>query len=198
MKKVLTFLSIIFLTINLHSLPGFSMTGSYLFPLNPPEDTGTGSTVMDRNFSLGLEYGFWGIFLLTGNVYTDITWNSEYFLGVEEIITVGLFSAGIGVDIPMGPLHFVADWQKFYDVANPEGDVFDFSDSFKYGLKIQVNKVLSLEAYSRRHFNFSKKAKLEHSITKSNLEFIGLAIGIHPKPLWSYNPYRDDSWDEEW
>lgn len=194
MKKKGIIVALLCFTATVFAAPGLNITGTYLTPINPPEDLTSGSTYIDKNFGFGLEYGFWGIFSVGGNVYTDITWNAENFMGVEEITPIGLFSAGFGMDIPMGPIHFIMDWQKFYNAGKEEGDIFDYSDSFKYGIRVKVNQHIGLEAYSRKLYNFSAQAKTNTALTKEEIDFIGLGLIIN---LNSFAKSHNNSPDEE-
>jgi len=179
---------------------GLNLTATYLAPINPPEEEATGDLYMERNFAFGAELGFWGIFTASAAAYTDITWNTDSFMGIENISPIGLFSAGFGMDIPMGPIHFVMDWSQYYNAGQEGGEVFDYSDSFKYGIRAKVNSHIAVEVFSRKLVNFTKAAKENTGLTVDEIEFIGVGLVINTRPFFS-NPKEEkeeDDWEDEW
>ena len=123
-----------------------------------------GNEQIDPNLAFGALYQFWGIFTFSGTMYTDIVYGADNILNIDRIRPLGLFSGGFGLKIPLGGFHLVMDWQKFYTGTISNSGIYDYADSYKFGLSMDVNDYVGVEVYSRKLFGFSEKAVADEAI----------------------------------
>jgi hypothetical protein len=148
------------------------LQADYNFPMN--------SEYLSENLSFSAGLRFWGIFFLTGTMYTDIVYGADNVFNVREIVPIGLFSGGLGMHIPMGGVGFMMDWQRFFTGTLSKEGVYDFSNSFKIGLTVEVNEHVGLEFYNRKLYDFSKRAQGSFGFAKNGtVNTFGAGIIIH-------------------
>jgi hypothetical protein len=147
----------------------------YNIPINPPAEREIGggdSSISPSDYppasaeslSVGAAYKFWGIFFVGGHFYNEIIYGADNLFNIDEVRPIGLFSAGLGVEIPLGGIGFIFDWQRMFTGTSAREGIFDFSNSFKWGLTFEVSERFALEAYTRRFSNFSGQAQDEYRI----------------------------------
>jgi hypothetical protein len=127
----------------------FSITSAYSMPVNNDK--------IDPSLSLGLDYRFWGVFQFSLNTYHDLVTGADNILNLREIRPIGLFSGGVGMKIPLGGFHLLFDWQKYFTGTVAREGVFPFSDSYAFGLSLDLTDIFGIEVMSRRLYNFSDK-----------------------------------------
>ena len=116
---------------------------------------------IDANVSFGAGAKFWGIFLASANIYTEVIPGGDNPFNIAGVRPIGLVSWGLGMEIPMGDLYVGMDWQKFYTALGYDEGAYAFSDSFKIGLGFNLSDSFSVEAFSRRFFNFTPEAEMD-------------------------------------
>lgn len=137
------------------------LSTEYSIPLNPPgvEEVDEMPPGAEETVSFGLGYRFWGIFIASGHIYSDINYNADNFLGVA-IRPLGMFSGGIGMSIPVGGPRVILDWQRlFTGPSAPNAGVIDYAGQFKLGLGFDVSDRWGLSVFSKTIRNFSGRAK---------------------------------------
>ncbi len=145
----------------------FAISGSY----NTPYNEGS----LQSSLGIGAAYRFWGIFNLNLNMYTDIVTGGDNLFNISSIKPLGLFSAGWGARIPLGPgFAITGDLQRFYRGLGTEDQVFVFSDSWKIGINVELNSFCGLEFYTRRFFDFTEQARTEPDSLVSDLSEDGV------------------------
>jgi hypothetical protein len=137
---------------------------NYNIPMN--------SESVDESLGFGLSYRFWGVFVATGSVYTDIVYGGRWL--IQSIVPIGLGSFGMGMEIPMGGFYLSMDWQKFYTRTAPLEGIYAFSDSFKIGMIMELSRWWSLEVYNRKLYNFSPESEL----SAENINLFGIAVAV--------------------
>ena len=127
-----------------------------------------------KNVSFGVGIKFWGIFLASANIYTEIVSGGDDFFNISELKSSDLFSWGLGMEIPMGDIYLGLDWQTFYTGLEYEDGAVAFSDSFKIGLGFDLTRFLSVEVFSRKFFSFDSDIDLDFEDIHSK----GVMLGI--------------------
>lgn len=153
----------------------FSITSSYSAPI--------GNSSIDPSLSIGIDYRFWGVFQFTLNTYNDIVLGAENILNIKEIRPIGLFSGGLGMKIPLGGFHFLLDWQKFFTGTVSEAGVFPYSDSYAYGVSLDLSDWFGIEVAQRRLYNFSEEAIADPALNvvsaNDTVDLITIGVAFH-------------------
>jgi len=132
---------------------------------------------IDSSVSFGASYHFWGIFELTGSVYTTVKSGGDNIFGIESIDPIGLFSGGLGIKIPLGGISAIFDWQQLYDAGDA---VQSLSETYKYGLSMDLNNRIGIEVYKRHFYNFSDEARAKLNLNSNDKrEMIGAGIVLY-------------------
>ena len=153
----------------------FSVTSAYSTPI--------GNDRIDPSLSLGVDYRFWGVFTFSINMYNDIVLGAENILNISQIRPIGLFSGGIGMKIPLGGFHLLLDWEKYFTgTASTEG-VFPFSDSYSYGVSLDLSDWFAIEVNQRRLYNFSEQAITDSSLrietVNDTIDLLSFGVAFH-------------------
>ncbi len=127
----------------------FSVTTAYSMPV--------GDDKIDPSLSIGFDYRFWGVFQFSFNMYNDIVMGAENILNIRTVRPIGLFSGGVGMKIPLGGFHVLLDWQKYFTGTAASDGVFPFSDSYAFGVCLDLSDIFGIEVMSRRLYNFSEQ-----------------------------------------
>lgn len=146
--------------------------GDYNIPINQPAAfDGDGEISADdvpagtaESLSFGAAYRFWGIFFVGGHFYNEIIYGADNIFNVQEIRPLGLFSAGLGLEVPLGDIGLIFDWQRMFTGSTAPTGLADFSNSFKWGLTFKVSDRFAIEAYARRFSNFTDRVQVENDI----------------------------------
>ena len=137
------------------------LSTEYSIPLNPPaldavDEMPPGA---EETLSFGLGYNFWGIFVASGHIYSDINYNADNVFGVG-VRPLGMFSGGIGMNIPVGGPRIILDWQRlFTGPSAPNEGVISYAGQFKFGVGFDVSDRWGINVFSRTIRNFSGRAK---------------------------------------
>ncbi|NOY08094.1 MAG: hypothetical protein GXP33_04550 [Spirochaetes bacterium] len=153
----------------------FTISTDYNIPIS--------NETVDQNLSFGADYRFWGIFQFIGNMYTSVVYGGDNILNIKRIEPLGLFSFGIGIKIPLGGFYLALDYEKFYTGTTAKTGIYDFCDSVKAGINIDLSSTFGFEFYNRRLFNFSEKAVSDggYRISKSDgiIWLLGVGVNFH-------------------
>ena len=154
----------------------FSVTTAYVTPVS--------NDIVDPSLSVGVGYKFWGVFNFSMNMYNDIVLGADNIFNIQQIRPLGLFSGGVGMRIPMGGFHLLLDWQKFFAGTAATEGVFAFSDSYAYGINLDLSDVFGIEVSQRTLYNFSDQAiqdsalRIEADNDTVNMLSIGVAFHL--------------------
>ena len=153
----------------------FSVSTAYNSPI--------GNESIDPSIGVGLEYRFWGVFAFSINMYNDMVMGAENILNIQQVRPAGIFSGGVGMKIPLGGFHFLLDWQKFFTGTVAEQGVFALSDSYAFGVSLDLSNLFTIEVQSRRLFNFSEKAiqdpGLRITSTDDTVDLLSIGASFH-------------------
>lgn len=120
-----------------------SIQSSYIMPID--------NTDFNNSLSLGLGARFWGIFQLSGHCYLEIDKKADKLS--NRFNSPEVFSAGVGLNIPMGGFTLKGDYQKFFQVNenryNDNVSLSNYSDSWKIGVGVDINHFLEAEFFHR-------------------------------------------------
>lgn len=118
-----------------------SFNSSYILPIE--------NSAFNSSLVLGLGADFWGIFEFTANAYLEIDNSEDSFF--DKFQSPNVFSAGVGMNIPMGGFHFKTDYQRFFALESNSNElsVSRFTDSYKLGIGIMLDNNVELEIYHR-------------------------------------------------
>ncbi len=181
-------ISIILLIIGLAGASAMADTGAriilnseYSIPLNPPslasgEELPPGAA---DTLTFGAGYRFWGIAVASLNLYNEILYGQDNAVGIG-IRPLGLFSAGLGLEIPLGGPHLMLDWQRmFTGPTAPNEGVIDYAGQFKIGLSLPVFDFWRVHVFSRNIRNFSDRAQEAFPAIGEDpsLQFSNIGIG---------------------
>jgi hypothetical protein len=119
----------------------------YNLPLNSEE---MGETL---DFEAG--FRFWGIFVLSASMHTQIIYGADNIFNISKIAPIGLASAGFGLQIPLGGIDLIMDWQQFFTIIGTTNNFRLFSGSFKFGGVFNIGESWGIEVYNRKLSNFS-------------------------------------------
>jgi hypothetical protein len=178
MKKLFSIL--IFLIIILIASPLWAEEGIFI---NADYNVPIGNELVDPNLSFGIGYGWWGVWTVSAQMYTDITEGGDNIFNIEKITPLGLFSLGIGLHIPMGGIQLLIDYDKFLTGASAEDGVFFFCDSYKIGLELDISDEFGVEVYSRKLFNFTPEAIADDALriesAHDTVDTVGAGLVFH-------------------
>lgn len=147
-------------------LPVMGISAEPAFRLNADYNMPIGNQQFSSNVGFGAGVKFWGIFVASGNIYTEIIYGAENIFNINSFRPIGLFSWGLGIDIPIGGISLIMDWQNFYTGIGYER-VDKYSDSYKIGLSVDISSNFALQFYSRKLFRFTQNA-LDSDIVEIN------------------------------
>jgi len=119
--------------------------------------------------SFGLGYRFWGIFVVKGEMFTEVEFGGDNFLNINKITPIGLFSIGFGMCIDFGNISMIWDWAPIY--KRTSYGLETYSSSSKFGITIDLTKTLKFEIYKRDLYDFYS---LDISTDKVNIFGIGI------------------------
>ena len=83
--------------------------------------------------------------------------------------------------IPMGGFHLLLDWQKFFTGTAADAGVFPFSDSYGYGVSLDLSDSFGIEVRQRRLYNFSEQTIQDSGLrieTVDDIDIRQAQIGI--------------------
>ncbi len=153
----------------------FSVTSAYSMPINNDR--------IDQSLSIGIDYQFWGVFQFTFNMYNDIVMGADNLLNIRSVRPIGLFSGGIGMKIPLGGFHLLFDWQKYFTGTAANSGVFAFSDSYAFGVSLDLSDFFGIEIMSRRLYNFSEQTirdtALKIDSKNDAVDTLSLGVAFH-------------------
>jgi len=160
----------------------FFANARYSIPLNPPvpadDENGEIPPGAAESLQLGGGYRFWGIFHLTGDVYTEILYDSDAFLNIKQIRPLSLFALGFGLEIPLGGLGFTLDWQRVLTGIDPPEGVRDFAGKFSWGISLEViSDRLDLLIFNDR-LSLTEDASEEYNTANSRYTTLGLGTRV--------------------
>lgn len=165
MKKYLTIFILslaVTVTATAHSRSPINLQASYILPV---EDSALNSSLI-----VGIGSGFWGIFEFTGSAYLEIN-NNESF--VDRFESPNLFSAGVGMNIPMGGFRLKTDYQRFFALSSDNVlSMSQYRDSYKVGVGINLDYDVELELYHRTFLNIDFEEEFDSQ------GFVGLGVNI--------------------
>ncbi len=152
MKRRIIIISFILIVIStsVFARNKFTISADYNIPVS--------NESVNQNLSFGANYRFWGIFQFIGNIYTSVVPGGDNILNIKRIEPLGLFSFGLGIKIPLGGFYLALDYEKFYTGTAAKTGIYEFCDSVKAGINIDLSRTFGFEFYNRRLFNFSEKA----------------------------------------
>lgn len=173
---------LLFIIFILFTVAGLSF-GNNNFSVNIDYNIPISNESIDQNLSFGADYQFWGIFQFTGNIYTDIVYGADNIFNIKRIVPIGLFSFGIGLNIPLGGFFLLFDYEKYYTGTAAESGIYDFCDSVRAGISIDLSSTFGFEFYNRRLLNFSQKTVNDkgYRITKPDdaIGLLGMGVNFH-------------------
>lgn len=150
MNKKITFLVLIFTVTGIlfsrsRNDGDVSLLTSYVLPVD--------NTNFNSSLVLGLGAGFWGVFEFKFNAYLEIDRHQDNFF--DKFKSPNVFSAGVGMNIPMGGFNLKGDYQKFFSVADLDDQfgISQFTASYMYGIGIDITRDLELNGYYRGLFS---------------------------------------------
>ncbi len=153
----------------------FSVTSAYSMPI--------GNDKIDPSLSVGLDYRFWGVFQFSFNMYNNIVLGAENILNIRRIAPIGLFSGGIGMKIPLGGFHMLLDWQKYFTGTAADEGVFPFSDSYAFGVSLDLSRVFGIEVMKRTLYNFSGQSIQDSALRveseNDKIDTLSVGVAIH-------------------
>ncbi|TVR57805.1 MAG: hypothetical protein EA426_11455 [Spirochaetaceae bacterium] len=157
------------------------VTAEFGIPLNPPVidegealPPGAADTV-----SIGAGYRFWGIFHGSIHLYNEIIYGAANPVGIT-IRPMGLFSGGIGMEIPLGGPNLILDSQwLFTGPSAPNRGVMSYARQSKIGVSFTLNQSWRVHVFSRTIRNFSDLAQAEFLpfLDDPNTRFTTIGIG---------------------
>ena len=147
---------------NLSAEEGLFITTDY----NAPFD----NELMDNNVAFGANFGFWGIFVASIDMYTNFIYGEDAFMHVKEIDPTGMYSWGLGIQIPLGNFFFDFDWNKYYN-NDDESGFQDFCSSYSIGFHVKLTETFGMEVYHRTMTDFSRESEIDHS---EELDMVGI------------------------
>ena len=136
----------------------------YNLPLNSEE---MGETL---DFEAG--FRFWGIFVLSASMHTQIIYGADNIFNISRIAPIGLASAGFGLQIPLGGIDLILDWQQFFTVIGTSNNFRLFSGSFKFGGVFNVGDSWGIEVYNRKLSNFTA----DSGIIADQINLLGFGV----------------------
>lgn len=145
---------------------GVFLTADY----NAPFD----NELMDNNVSFGANFGFWGIFVASVDMYTKVIYGEDAFMHVDSIDPTGMFSWGLGLQIPLGNFFFDFDWNRYYSNSDDSG-FQEFCSSYSLGFHVKFTDTLGLEVYRRTMIDFTDISSIDRS---EELDMIGVGAMI--------------------
>ena len=126
------------------------VSAEYAVPLNGLafEGAQTPPGAIDT-LSLSLGYQFWRIFYGSVHLYNEIIHGADNSIGIG-VKPVGLFSAGIGLEIPIAGPYLILDWQRLFTIPSvPHGGVGRYGGVLKIGLGFELLESWRLHVFSR-------------------------------------------------
>ena len=136
----------------------------YNLPLNSEE---MGETL---DFEAG--FRFWGIFVASASFHNQIMYGADNFLNISKILPIGLAAAGFGMQIPLGAIDLVIDWQYFFTIIGDTDNFELFSGSFKFGAIFNLADFWGIEVYNRKLSNFGAVS----GITAEHINLLGVGV----------------------
>ena len=153
----------------------FSITTAYTMPINNDK--------IDPSMSLGLDYRFWGVFQFSLNTYHDLVMGADNILNIDRIRPIGLFSGGVGMKIPLGGFHLLLDWQKYFTGTSANDGVFPFSDSYAFGVSLDLVDFFGIEVMTRRLYNFSVQTTQDSALridtVNDTIDVLTIGVAFH-------------------
>ena len=155
----------------------------FSIPLNPPaiEDNAVLPPGAADTLSLGVGYRFWGIFNASAHLYNEIIYGAANPVGFT-VRPMGLFSGGLGLEVPLGGPHLLLDWQRlFTGPSAPNQGVVSYARQSKIGVSFSLTEMWRVHVFSRTIRNFSDRARelVEYQpiLTDPQTRFTTIGIG---------------------
>lgn len=153
----------------------FSVTSAYSMPI--------GNDKVDPSLSIGVDYRFWGVFEFSFNMYNNIVLGADNILNIKRIEPIGLFSGGVGMKIPLGGFHLLLDWQKYFTGTAASDGVYPFSDSYAFGVSLDLSPSFTIEVNKRSLYNFSPQAIRDSALRveseNDTVDILALGVAVH-------------------
>lgn len=174
---------IMILTVVIVAIAAFSVSADDRFSLNADYLVPVGNDQIGQSIGVGASYRFWGIFNFTGTMYTEILYGADNLFNIRQIRPIGLFSGGLGMEIPLGGFDLNFGWHKYFTGTSAETGVFPFSDSYTVGAGVDLSPSFGVAIYSRRLYNFSDQAIADEGLnietSEDTVETIGIGLRFH-------------------
>ncbi|QEN04074.1 hypothetical protein EW093_04955 [Thiospirochaeta perfilievii] len=166
-KKTILILIIFSLSLGVSARQGRDVTliTSYILPVE--------NSAFNSSLVLGIGSDFWGIFEFTGKAYFEIDSSADSFF--KSFQAPNVFSAGVGMNIPMGGFYLKSDYQRFFAIQSDMNDlsVSKFTDSYKFGIGIDLDRDVELEVYHRTLLD-----SRDNFIDNDSQGFIGVSLNF--------------------
>ena len=123
------------------------------------------------------------MFQFSFNMYNNIVLGADNILNIRRFAPIGLFSGGIGMKIPLGGFHLLLDWQKYFTGTAANEGVFPFSDSYAFGVSLDLSRVFGIEVMKRTLYNFSEQSIQDSALRveseNDKIDTLSLGVAIH-------------------
>ncbi len=132
----------------------------YAVPLNGSALDGDSQTPPGAvdTLSLGLAYQFWRVFYGSVHLYNRIIHGADNPIGIAAR-PLGLFSAGVGLEIPIAGPYLTLDWQRLFTMpSEPHTGITRYGRLVKIGLGFELLDNWRLHVFSRTVHVFSDDA----------------------------------------
>ena len=126
------------------------VSAEYAVPLNGLafEGTQTPPGAIDT-LSLGLAYQFWRIFYGSVHLHNEIVHGADNAIGIA-VRPMGLFSAGIGLEIPLAGPYLILDWQRLFTIPSvPHSGISRYGGALKLGVGFTLHQSWRVHVFSR-------------------------------------------------
>ncbi|TVQ28463.1 MAG: hypothetical protein EA383_00450 [Spirochaetaceae bacterium] len=184
MKHISIILLLIFVvavSVSAENRPRVILGTEYSVPLNPPalesgEELPPGAA---DTLAFAAGYRFWGIGIASVHLYNEILYGQDNPVGLG-VRPLGLFSAGLGLEIPLGGPSLILDWQRlFTGPSAPNTGVIDYAGQFKIGVSLPLFDFWRVHVFSRNIRNFSDRARTDFPVIGDDpsLQFSNIGIG---------------------
>jgi hypothetical protein len=156
---------------------------SHRLSLHADYNVPVSSSSLGSNVEFGAQYRFWGIFQFNGSVFTNFNYGADNIFNIASITPAGLFSAGFGMKVPLGGFAIELGWSQFYTGFGDNAGVYHFSDSYSFGLAIDLSDTFGIRVFNRSLYNFTGQAvasgRFAISATQERLNTLGAGVVLH-------------------
>jgi hypothetical protein len=99
--------------------------------------------------NLGLAVQFWRIFYGSVHLYSEVVYGAENRIGVAAR-PMGLFSAGVGLEIPIAGPYLILDWQRLFTIPSaPHEGISRYGGLMKIGMGFRLLENWRVHVFSR-------------------------------------------------